>query len=123
MILVFLLEKQTYFLIQIHVFWWILNTDEICWWLMNLIIDKKYKILDCGQLKKLIFCQYYQTNNAHGKIIYNLTLQEENNFCLKICKQTFIIQRVSSCYYAKSFILFIIIYRLLFFTLRVEVQF
>lgn len=69
MILVFLLENQTYFLIQIHVFWWILNTDEICWWLMNLIIDKKYKILDCGQLKKLIFCQYYQTNNAHGKII------------------------------------------------------
>lgn len=124
MILVFLLEKQTYFLIQIHVFWWILNTDEICWWLMNLIIDdKKYKILDCGQLKKLIFCQFHQTNNAHGKIIYNLTLQEENNFCLKICKQTFIIQRVSFCYYSKSFILFIIIYRLLIFTLRVEVHF
>lgn len=72
---------------------------------MNLIIDdKKYKILDCGPLKKLIFCQFHQTNNAHGKIIYNLTLQEENNFCLKICKQTFIkefhfviIQRVSFC--------------------------
>lgn len=83
---------------------------------MNLIIDdKKYKILDCGKLKKLIFCQFHQPNNAHGKIIYNLTLQEENNFCLKICKQTFIIQRVSFCYYSKSFILFIIIYRLLIF--------
>lgn len=91
---------------------------------MNLIIDdKKYKILDCGQLKKLIFCQFHQTNNAHEKVIYNLTLQEENNFCFKICKQTFIIQRVSFCYYSKSFILFIIIYRLLIFTLRVEVHF
>lgn len=90
---------------------------------MNLIIDdKKYKILDCGQLKKLNFCQFHQTNNAHGKIIYNLTLQEENNFCLKICKQTIIIQRVH----------FVIIQRVSFcsslfidliFTLRVEKHF